>query len=100
VHGTRGTTVPEWPWRQRRTPRKAETASGRLRTTISATSVRHPHLRLTLAPGAYAVEWYGVDSRETTEGGTATVPSDGSVTFTPPFVRAGPTVLYLARQGH
>jgi hypothetical protein len=56
---------------------------------------------VTLAAGAYDAEWYSVDSRETMEGGTLTVPSDGSISFkfTAPFVQAGPAVLYLKRAG-
>jgi len=52
---------------------------------------------LTLKAGAYAVEWYGVTSRQAQGGGTLTVESDGSVDFTPPFAQPGPVVLYLRR---
>jgi hypothetical protein len=51
-----------------------------------------------LPAGEYAVEWFGVASRETTNGGVATVERDGRQTFRPPF-DAGPAVLYLKRMG-
>ena len=55
---------------------------------------------LTLNAGTYTIEWYSVKSRETKEAGKVTVPSDGSISLTAPFSKAGPTVLYLKRVGH
>jgi hypothetical protein len=53
---------------------------------------------VTLEAGAYNAEWYSVNSRETTEGGTVTVPSDGGISFTAPFAQAGPAILYLTQE--
>ncbi len=50
---------------------------------------------VTLEAGAYSVEWYSVTGRETTEGVTVAVPSDGSISFTAPFAQAGPALVYL-----
>jgi len=50
-----------------------------------------------LAAGTYAVEWYGVDRRETAGAGTVTVERDESLGFTAPFEAGGPSVLYLRR---
>ncbi len=49
-----------------------------------------------LAPGAYRVEWFSLDRRETTSAGTATADGDATLRFTSPF-GAGPCVLYLTR---
>ena len=54
---------------------------------------------VTLEAGAYDAEWYSMDSCETMEGGTVTVPSDGSISFTAPFTQAGPAILYLKQEG-
>jgi hypothetical protein len=54
---------------------------------------------VTLAAGAYTVEWFSVAGRETKGNGVVTVSSDGSNSFTPPFAPAGPAVLYLKRVG-
>jgi hypothetical protein len=54
---------------------------------------------LTLEAGAYAVEWYSVNSRETKEAGKLTVESDRSASFTAPFTEAGQPVLYLKQVG-
>jgi hypothetical protein len=54
---------------------------------------------VSLAAGAYAVEWFSVTSREMKEEGTVTAPSGGSTSFTAPFAEAGPVVLYLKRAG-
>ena len=53
---------------------------------------------VTLDAGTYTVEWFSVTSRETQEGGTVTAASEGSSSFTAPFVQAGPKVLYLKRR--
>jgi hypothetical protein len=53
---------------------------------------------LTLEAGAYTVEWFSVNRRETTGGATVTVPSDGSTSFTAPFADAGPAIVYLRRE--
>jgi hypothetical protein len=52
-----------------------------------------------LEAGAYTVEWYSVDSRETKGAGNVTVASDGSASFTAPLAEAGPAVLYLKHVG-
>ena len=52
---------------------------------------------VTLATGTYSVEWFSINSRETEEAGKVTVESDGSTSFTAPFVPSGPAVLYLKR---
>jgi hypothetical protein len=52
-----------------------------------------------VAAGAYAVEWYGVDCRETVRAGTVNAESDGRISFTPPVTATGPSVLYLKRVG-
>jgi hypothetical protein len=54
---------------------------------------------VTLEAGAYSVEWYSVNSRETTAAGTLTVETGGSASFTAPFAAAGPAVLHLATVG-
>jgi hypothetical protein len=50
---------------------------------------------LTLDPGTYTVEWFGVHDRETA-GADQTTVTEGSARFTPPFSE-GPTVLYLKK---
>jgi hypothetical protein len=54
---------------------------------------------VTLAAGAYTVEWFSVTSRETQGDSRVTVPNDGSISFEPPFAQAGPAVLYLKQVG-
>ena len=54
---------------------------------------------LTLEAGAFAVEWYSVNSWETTEGATVTVSSSGSMSFTAPFAQPGPAIVYLKCEG-
>jgi hypothetical protein len=49
---------------------------------------------LTLEAGTFTVQCYGGNSRETKRDDTVTVPSAGSISFTAPFVEAGPPVLY------
>ena len=51
-----------------------------------------------LDPGAYRVEWFRVNSRETQMGGQIVVDSVGDPKFMSPFEEAGPVVLYL-KQG-
>jgi hypothetical protein len=52
-----------------------------------------------LGVGAYSVEWFSVDRRETKAAGNVTVEIEGSTSFTAPFVEPGPAVLYLKRVG-
>jgi hypothetical protein len=54
---------------------------------------------LTLEAGTYAVEWYGVKSRETKVDAKVEVPSDDTISFTAPFAQTGPAVLYLKQVG-
>jgi hypothetical protein len=55
-------------------------------------------LAVQLPAGEYAVEWFGVASRETASGDVVRVERDGRQTFRAPF-GAGPAVLYLKRAG-
>jgi hypothetical protein len=50
-----------------------------------------------LEAGAYAVEWFHVNRRETESTGKMTMKSNGNTSFTTPFAEAGPAVLYLKR---
>jgi hypothetical protein len=52
-----------------------------------------------LGVGAYIVEWFSVNRRETKEAGEVTVETEGSTSFTAPFAEPGPAVLYLKRVG-
>jgi hypothetical protein len=54
---------------------------------------------VTLGAGTYAVEWYGVDSRETAEAGEITVERPTPIRFSAPNNAAGPAVLYLKQVG-
>jgi hypothetical protein len=53
-----------------------------------------------LVDGSYTGQWYSVNSRETTDVGEIKVPRGGSISFTAPFAKAGPAVLYLKRVEH
>ena len=53
---------------------------------------------VTLAAGTYAVEWFGLDRRETAHGDQVTVDRSGPVGFTGPLAST-PAVLYLRRAG-
>lgn len=50
-----------------------------------------------LEPGAYTVEWFSINSRETKSDGQVTVDSVGDPKFMAPFAEVGPAVLYLQR---
>ena len=50
---------------------------------------------VTLEPGTYSVEWFGVDGRETVESKDVTVDAAGPVGFHPPL-DTEPSVLYLS----
>jgi hypothetical protein len=50
-----------------------------------------------LEPGTYAVEWFGVQDRQTVPGHAVTVQRPTATGFSPPPDAAGPTVLYLKR---
>jgi hypothetical protein len=52
---------------------------------------------VTLEAGTYTAEWFVVEGRETTGGGTVTVEATGPTGFTAPS--AGPAVLHLRRAG-
>jgi hypothetical protein len=54
---------------------------------------------VTVAAGTYAVEWYGVTSRETVGAGTLTVDGSAATSFSAPFEAAGPAVVYLKKTG-
>jgi hypothetical protein len=49
---------------------------------------------LTLEPGLYQLEWFGVDGRETAEADDVIVEEPGPMRFEPPFA-GGPAVVYL-----
>ena len=55
---------------------------------------------LTLESGTYRVEWFSVNSRETTNGESMVVKNDGDFRFLSTFTNAGPAVLYLKRVKH
>ena len=50
-----------------------------------------------LSSGSYAVEWYGVNSRETVEADKIKVERSTTMSFSAPFEAAGPAVLYLKK---
>jgi hypothetical protein len=50
-----------------------------------------------LEAGTYAVEWYGVTSREIKGASSMAIASGGSTSFTAPLAEPGPAVLYLKR---
>jgi hypothetical protein len=52
-----------------------------------------------LAAGAYSVEWYSVDSRETIEADTLTVESTTTVSLSAPCAAATPAGVYLTQVG-
>lgn len=52
-----------------------------------------------LKAGTYAVQWYSVNSRKAVAAENVTVTGDGSTSFTVPFARPGPAVLYLKVAG-
>jgi hypothetical protein len=52
-----------------------------------------------LETGTYAVEWYDVAGRQTQGAERLVVEREGSVGFTAPFAKAGPSVLHLSRLG-
>lgn len=52
-----------------------------------------------LAAGAYALEWFAVDRRETSDGGTLAVVHDQRTRLTPPADFGGACVAYLRRTG-
>jgi hypothetical protein len=54
---------------------------------------------VTLEPSTYSVQLYSVDSRETKGAGKVTVEDHESTSFTAPFAKAGPAVLYLKGVG-
>jgi hypothetical protein len=50
-----------------------------------------------LEPGTYAVEWFGLDQRETKMDGKVSIDSASDAKFIAPFEASGPSVLYLKR---
>jgi hypothetical protein len=50
-----------------------------------------------LKPGIYSGEWFGIDSRQTTEAGQVAVKRDEHLNFTVPWPQTEPAVLYLRR---
>jgi hypothetical protein len=50
-----------------------------------------------LKPGTYSGEWFGIDSRQTTEAGQVAVERDEHLNFTVPWPQTEPAVLYLRR---
>lgn len=53
------------------------------------------NLSMRLEPGTYAVEWFGVEGRETVQADAVEVDREGEVAFGAPAEIAGPAVLYL-----
>jgi hypothetical protein len=53
-----------------------------------------------LEPGTYTVEWFSVNGRETKSTEEVTVERNGSTSFTAPFSKNGPAILYLKRLEH
>jgi hypothetical protein len=51
---------------------------------------------VSLAPGRYSVEWFGVTDRDSRTGESMAVDAEGPIEFRAPFT-AGPAVLYLKR---
>ena len=49
-----------------------------------------------MEPGTYATEWFGIDGRDTIDGGQTIVQKPGSTRFSLPSGAPGPTVLYLS----
>ena len=70
-------------------PRAASTSS-------SSPTVTGHRSRWTLDQGRYAVEWFDVSARATSDGDAVTVDEDRPVDFRSPFSE-GPAVLYLSR---
>jgi len=52
---------------------------------------------VTLDSGTYAVEWFGVDGRETVGADEVTVDSSTTPSFSAPFPTDGPAVLHLRK---
>jgi hypothetical protein len=75
------------------TPREAEWILGD--EPADGGAVGGEPFTLTPDPGIYALEWFGVDDRETAGADQPTV-TEGSAQFTPPFSE-GPAVLYLKK---
>jgi hypothetical protein len=50
-------------------------------------------ITMTLDPGTYSMDWFGIDDRETIRGADVTVREAGPVSLEPPF--DGPSVVYL-----
>ena len=59
----------------------------------------HDPVTVMLEPGTYSAEWFGVEGRESIQGGKTTVESPADTTFTAPSDASGPTVLYLKKVG-
>jgi hypothetical protein len=54
---------------------------------------------VTMDPGTYAVQWYGVSSRERAAADEVTVGSRAVISFSAPFATPGPAVLHLKKTG-
>jgi hypothetical protein len=54
---------------------------------------------VTLEPGSYAAEWFGVEGRNRVQGEATTVDRSTATSFDSPAGLAGPAVLYLKRIG-
>jgi len=52
---------------------------------------------ITLTPGAYAVEWHSLPSRETVDGAALTVADNTKITLSAPPETTGPAVVHLQR---
>jgi len=64
---------------------------------ILQTAEKADPFSVTLAAGAYKVQWYSLNSRETARAGRINIANPTSISFSAPFEAAGPAVLYLKK---
>jgi hypothetical protein len=48
-------------------------------------------------PGTYSAEWFGIDKRETVEGGETAIDSATGIALSAPASISGPVTLYLRK---
>lgn len=54
---------------------------------------------MTLEPGSYAAEWFGIEGRQTVPGATTAIERRLTASFSAPPEASGPVVLYLKKVG-
>ncbi|HEV2928075.1 MAG TPA: hypothetical protein VGW74_05240, partial [Propionibacteriaceae bacterium] len=54
---------------------------------------------VTLEPGSYAAEWFGIEGRQTVPGATTAIERRLTASFSAPPEASGPVVLYLKKVG-